>query len=183
MTDVPGDVVEEAERLTRLARRVGDDEEAAAYRERRDELVAGHGYEARVREDEEGGTLVLHPREWLEDGVVRVERVEDTDRAVERPLSARPDEGDWEAVEEHNRALVARIRDEYGDAHAANARAFADYMGNHHSRRLETATADDLREFEDEYYPRNAWPTDEERAMLEQSLRLVFETAGEPYPR
>ncbi|GAA0653009.1 DUF7108 family protein [Salarchaeum japonicum] len=182
MTELPEDAVDEAERLTRLARRVGDEEEAAAYRERRDALLAEHDYEARVREDDDGDTLVCYPAEWLADGTVRVERIEDTDRAAERSLTRGGEAEEWESVEEHNRALVERVREAHGDAEAANARAFADFMGNHYSRRMETATRAELREFREEYYPRNVWPTDEQEAALERSLRAVFEIAGEQYP-
>lgn len=183
MAELPEDVVQEAERLTKLARRVGDEEEADAYRDRRDELLAERDYETRLRADEDGETLVLYPAEWMDDGVVRVERIDDTDRAVELSISGSADPGDWDAVEEHNRELVETVRDEYGEAFAANVRAFADFMGNHRARRVETATAADLREFETEYYPRNVWPSAEERAVLEQSLRAVFEIVGERYPR
>ncbi|QDX39803.1 rnhA operon protein [Salarchaeum sp. JOR-1] len=182
MTEVPEDVVDEAERLTRLARRVGDDEEAAAYRERRDDLLAEHDFEVRVREEDDSDTLVCYPEEWLEDGTVRVERIEDTDRAAERSLSRGGEAEEWETVEEHNRAIVESVRETYGESEAANARAFADFMGNHYSRRMETATRAELREFRAEYYPRNVWPTDEQEAALERSLRAVFEIAGERYP-
>ncbi|MEE6211219.1 rnhA operon protein [Salarchaeum sp. III] len=182
MTEAPEDAVDEAERLTRLARRVGDDEEAAAYRDRRDDLLAEHDYEARIRADDDGDTLVCYPAEWLEDGTVRVERIKDTDRAAERSLSRGGESEEWESVEAHNRALVERVRDEYGEEEAANARAFADFMGNHHSRRMETATREELREFREQYYPRNVWPTDEQEASLERSLRAVFEIVGERYP-
>jgi len=182
MPEIPEDVTDEAERLTMLARRVGDDDEAAAYRERRDDLLGSHDYEARVREDDHGDTLVLYPAEWLEEGTVRVERIDDTDRAVERDLTAGGEQEEWETVEAHNRDVVARIRDEHGRVHAANARAFADFMGNHRSRRLETATADDLNEFLDDYYPRNVWPTPEQADAVETSLELVFETVGKRSP-
>jgi hypothetical protein len=56
MTDLPDDAVAEAERLTRLARRAVDDNERAAYRDRREEILDEHGYVARVREDDPGET-------------------------------------------------------------------------------------------------------------------------------
>jgi hypothetical protein len=56
-------------------------------------------------------------------------------------------------------------------------------MGNHYARRLETAGPRECREFLEEYLPRNAWPTDEQRSEAERSLRLLFEAAGvEPPP-
>jgi hypothetical protein len=172
MTDLPRDLQQEAERLTRLARRAVDDEEAAAYERDRDERLAAHGYTARVREADE--TLVLHPAEWLEGDTARIERIEDTDRAVEIPLSGGGDAEEWGAVEAHNADVVERVRERAGEPHAANARAFADFMGNHYARRVETATAAELREFLTEYFPRNAWPSDEQRDAVERSLEHVY---------
>lgn len=179
-TELPERVVEEAERLTKLATASVDDDEADAYRADRDERLAEYDFRARVREDDD--TLVLHPEEWLVDGTVRVERIDDTGRAVERSLSGAGDPDDWAAVEEHNAALVAAVADEHGEPHAANARAFADFMGNHYARRIEAATADQVREFREEYYPRNAWPSDEQRAVLDRSIELLFDAADADCP-
>lgn len=178
-------VVEEVERLTRLARRAADPAERAAYEERRERLLAARGFEARVREADD--TLVCYPANWLDDaGVVRTDRIETTDRAVEIPLSGPGDPEEWEAVEADNAALVSAVAeaaDEAGAAHAANARAFADFMGNHYAKRIPRATPAEVEEFLAEYYPRNAWPSDRERALVEDSLRLLFETADvDPSP-
>jgi len=172
MTDLPREVVDAAERLTRLARRAVDDAEAAAYERDRDDRLAEYGFTARVREDDD--TLVCHPAEWLEGDTVRMDRIEDTDRAVEIPLSGSGDPEQWDAVEAHNAEVVERVADRAGDVHTANARAFADFMGNHYARRVETATAEELREFLTEYYPRNAWPSEKEREAVTQSLDHVF---------
>jgi hypothetical protein len=177
---LPPDLIDEAERLTRLARDVPDQDEAAAHRRRREELLAEYGYVARYREADD--TLVLNPAEWFADGVVRTERIDDLSRAVERPLSDAGADDEWRAVEEHNAALVDRVEADHGPVHASNARAFADFMGNHYTRRVETASPRELREFLDEYYPRNAWPTSEEKAVVEESLGLLFETAGVERP-
>jgi len=67
-------------------------------------------------------------------------------------------------------------------SNAANARAFADFMGNHYVRRMETAGQRELRDFLTEYYPRNAWPSDEQREAVYESLRLVFEVAEAEVP-
>ena len=171
--ELPDDVRQEAERLTRLARDAVDDDEAAAHRERRDELVAEHGYTARVREEDTRTVLVLYPDEWVADGVVDVSRIEDTTRAVERQLDGTGAESEWEAVEAHNRALAERIAAEHGDAHGANAHAFADFMGNHYARRMETATRAEVEEFMEEYYPRNVWATDGQQAVVERTVELV----------
>lgn len=181
-TTIPDDVLEEAERLTRLAREAVDDAEREAYRKRREELVAEYGYTSRVRQERDGDVLVCHPDDWVADGSVDPERIEDLDRAEEVPLSGDGGPGEFEEVDEHNRDLVAAVREEHGDVHGDNAEAFADFMGNHHARRVEDATAAELGEFLDEYFPRNAWPSDRQRAVVGQSLELLFEAAGEEPP-
>ena len=155
-----------------------DDNERVAYREERDGLLAEHGYVPRVREDDPGETLVLYPDEWVEEGVVRIDRIEDTGRAVERSLSGVGSD-DWEAVEAHNRAVAEQVRAEHGEVHGANAHAFADFMSNHYAKRVEAATSDEREEFREEYLPRNAWPTGAQREAVERSLRLVEKVAVE----
>ncbi|MFC7166839.1 DUF7108 domain-containing protein [Halospeciosus flavus] len=180
--ELPDSVVDEAERLTRLARQAVVDDEAAAYREHRDELLDEHDFAARVREDERE-TLVCYPQEWLDDqGTVRTERIEDTDRAAEVPLSRGGEQGDFETAEERNHDLVETVRERHGDVHAANARVFADFMSNHYARSMATATADEIEEFRTEYVVRNAWLSDDQEAALEQSLRYVFDVAGKTFP-
>jgi hypothetical protein len=171
-TELPDDVVAEAERLTRLARDATDD--AEAYRADRAERLAEHGFTARVREEDTGETLVLHPVEWVEDGTVQVGRIEETDRAVERRLSGPGEPGEFEAVDAHNREVVAEIEARAGTIHAENAAVFADFMGNHYVRRVETATGAELREFLEWYFPRNAFPSQPQKEAIEESLRLVF---------
>lgn len=179
-TELPENVVDEAERLTRLAREAVDEGEEAAYERHRAELLGDHGFTARIRDEDD--VLVLHPGEWVEDGVIRVERIDDTDRAVEIPLSGAGDETDWGAVEEHNAALVEAVAEEHGAVHAANCRAFADFMGNHYVRRVEDATGDMVRTFLEDYYPRNAWPSERQRDVVEQSLDVLFEAADADVP-
>ncbi|MFC6724647.1 rnhA operon protein, partial [Halobium palmae] len=144
------------------------------------ELLDEFGFTARIREGDDA--LVLHPAEWVEDGTVRVERIDDTDRAVEVPLSDAGDEDDYDAVAQHNADLVRAVEAEHGPVHAANARAFADYMSNHYVRRMEEATEDELREFLAEYYPRNAWPSAEQKSAVESSLAHLFDAAGTEVP-
>ncbi|MFC7139508.1 rnhA operon protein [Halosimplex aquaticum] len=178
----PESVVEEAERLTKLAREAIVDEEADAYRTDRDERLAANDYTARVREDETRDVLVLHPEEWTEDGEIRTDRIEDVDRGIEVPLSGPGEGDDWEAIEEYNREVVADVREEHGDDHAANVSALADFMGNHYAKPIHDATADELEEFLDEYYRRNAWPTPEQREVVEKSVVAAFEVADERCP-
>jgi hypothetical protein len=173
---LPEAVADEAERLTRRAREAVEPEEATAARETRAALLDDHDYHAREREDD---VLVLHPAEWVEDGSVRVELVDDTERAVERPLEAPAEDADFETVDEHNRAVVERVRERHGEVHAANAAAFADFMGNHYLKRVETATDRMRAEFLAEYFPRNAWPTSAQREAVEESLELTMAVARE----
>ncbi|WP_435078302.1 DUF7108 family protein [Halococcus sp. AFM35] len=174
MSELPEEVVDEAERLTRLMRAAVDDNERTAYRERRRELLADHGFTARVREADD--TLVCHPDEWVVEGDVQLECIEDTGRAVERSLSGAGDPDDWESVAAHNDRVVEAVA-AHGETHGANARAFADFMSNHYARRVESATEREIEEFHTEYFVRNAWPTDEQRDVVETSLSLVFAEA------
>ena len=174
--ELPASVVEEAERLTRRARDAVDPNEAAAYRARRDELLAEHDFTARIREEDDA-VLVLHPDEWVVDGTVRPERIEDIDRGIERPLEGTADPDDWEGVAERNRALAADVEAEHGEDHGANARALADFMSNHYAKPVADATDEELAVFLEEYYPRNVWPTDDQKSVVEESVRLVRDRA------
>jgi len=177
MSDLPADTVDEVERLTRLAREAVDDGAAAAYRQRRGELLAEHGYEARIREDDTGDVLVCYPAEWLADGVIRTERVEDTDRGVEVRLSGPGDPEQWDDIERRNRSVADAVRADHGAVHGATASALADFMGNHYAKPIADATPDELSEFREEYFPRNAWPTEKQLALLGESVRLTVEKA------
>ena len=181
--ELPADVVDEAERLTRIARETPDKNEARARREGREDLLAEYDFTARVREDGDD-TLVLHPAEWHDDeeGVIRTDRIDDLSRAIELPLEGTGDPDDWNDVEEHNRALAERVRERHGDVHGDNAAALADFAGNHYAKRIEEVTAAELREFRDDYFVRNAWPSTQQRDAIEESIALVYETAGEPVP-
>ncbi|MEM4781302.1 MAG: rnhA operon protein [Halalkalicoccus sp.] len=177
MAELPEDVVTEAIRLTKLARRAVDPEEAAAYRVHRAELLDEHGFTARVREEGSTETLVLHPAEWVEDDVIRPDRVEAIDRATEVQLAGPEDPDDWNAIETHNRAIAERVREEYGEVHGDTAEAFADFMGNHYAKRVEAATPAERAEFRTEYFVRNAWPSDAQKEAIERSLDVIERTA------
>jgi len=175
-------VVEEAERLTRLARDALNGSEAEAYRERRDELVAEHDYETRIRGTNADATLVCYPSEWIEDGTVQLEAVTDTERAVEISLAGAGDPEDWDGLETHNRAIVDVVRREHGEPHAEVAAAFADFMGNHYARPVESASRAECLEFCEEYAPRNAWLSDSQEDSLEAPLAVVFREADAAFP-
>ncbi|ELY56951.1 DUF7108 family protein [Natronococcus jeotgali] len=179
--ELPDDVIDEAERLTRLARTATDENERAARLERRDDLLDEHEFTARVRDDEDA-TLVLHPAEWHEDGVIRTDRIEDIDRAIEIRLEGTENPDDWRAVDERNRELAAAVRERRGDVHGDNADALAAFFGNHYAKPIASATPAELEEFRTEYFVRNAWPSEDQREAIEESIRLVFEAIDEPHP-
>lgn len=174
---LPEAAIDRAERLTRQLRNAVDGDERAAYRRERDALLGEHGYDARVRKGETGETLVLYPAEWTDEGTIRTDRIDDTGRAVERPLSGPGSGADWDEIDEHNRAIAARVRERHGEVHGETATAFAEFMSNHYAKPIERATPDEREEFRREYFPRNAWPTDEQRERLAESIRLVVEAA------
>jgi hypothetical protein len=170
-------VVDEAERLTRRAREAVDETEAAAYRRARGDLLAEYGYEARVREDDRD-TLVLYPAEWVEDGTVNPDHVEDVDRGIERPLEGPGEAEAWETVADHNRQLAAQVEADHGDVHGANARALAAFASNHYAKPIGDLTDDELAEFLAEYFPRNAFPSDDQKAVVAESVRYALDAAG-----
>jgi len=181
-TDLPRDVADEVERLTRLKRTTVDDNEATAYEQRRDDLLDEHDFTSRIRDDDGDDVLVLHPEEWHEDGVIRTDRIEDIDRAVEIPLEGTGDPDEWDDVDAHNRDLVATVRDTYGDVHGNNAAILADFAGNHYAKPIESLTGDELAEFCTDYFVRNAWPSDDQQEVIAESIELIFETADERVP-
>lgn len=166
MTDGSPDWVKEAARLTRVALAGGED-----ALQRRDEIAAEHGYEARVRDD---GTLVLHPDDWLdENSVVDMEKF-DAEEAYEVPL----DGGGYEEAYEKNERLLREFEKDADDADLFNARAFVEYCENHHAVAVENASEEHVRGFLDDYYVRNVWADDEAEERVEESLRSLLREAG-----
>jgi hypothetical protein len=179
---IPKAVIDRVVTLSRRARAAVDENERNAYREERAELLERHGYEARIRDDDTGSTLVLYPTKWVEDGTVRFDRIEDTDRAIERSLSGPGTGENWDEIDEHNRSIAATVEAHHGDVHGETASAFAAFMSNHYAKPIEDATAAEREEFRQEYFPRNAWPSDEQRERLDRSMELIFETVGSTDP-
>jgi hypothetical protein len=179
--ELPADVVDEAERLTRRARRAVDPSEAAAYRDRRASLLADYGFRARVRE-EGHDTLVLYPDEWIVDGTAQPDRIDDLDRGIERPLEGPGEADEWEVVESHNRELAKTVAAEHGTVHGDNAHALADFASNHYAKQIERLTVPELAEFREEYFRRNAWPSDDQKAVVSESIRLTFAATDQPVP-
>ena len=176
--DVPVEAVDEAERLTRLAREAESaeptpeiEEAADQYRERRDALAAEYGYTARVRGEDD--TLVLYPDEWMEGGTVQLDRVEDTDRAVEVSLSGPGDADRYREVAAYNEAVAEAVAEREADVHARTAETFAAFMSNHYVRPVDDATPAMRAEFREEYLVRNGWPTDEQLAAVDESLSVI----------
>jgi hypothetical protein len=174
--DIPADAVDEAERLTRLARDAAGDAEAEHYRARRREVAADYHYTPRVRETD--GTLVLYPSEWVESGEVQLGRIDDTDRAVEVSLSGPGDADRYRAVAAYNEAVVEAVAERADEVHVENARSFATFASNHYVRPVDDVTPEMRAEFRDEYFPRNAWPTAAQVDALSASLELVAEVAA-----
>jgi len=180
--ELPERIIDEAERLTRRIRESPSSDEAEMYLRARRKLLSSYGFTARVR-DEGRAVLVLYPNEWVEDGTVQLDRVENVDRGIERPLEGVGEQESWEAIEAHNRALADAVAAEYGSVHGENAHALADFMGNHYLKEIERATAEELTEFCTEYFPRNAWPSEQQQAVVTESVALVFEQADAAVPR
>ncbi|WP_339102952.1 rnhA operon protein [Haloterrigena salinisoli] len=182
--ELPADVIDEAERLTRIARETPDENEAQARRERRAALLADYGFAARVRDDDGDDVLVLHPAEWRDEdrSVIRTDRIDDLSRAVEIPLEGTGDPDDWNDVAAHNRDLAERVRERHGDVHGDNAATLADFASNHYAKRIEDLTDAELREFRTEYFVRNAWPSAGQREAIAESIALISETADSSVP-
>ena len=179
---LPREVVDEAERLTRLAREATVEAEQEAYLDHRGDLLESRDYTARVRGDDTRDVLVLHPQEWVEEETIRTERIEDVSRGIEVPLSGPGAGDDWAEIDAYNRAIVESVREEHGDAHAANVAALADFAGNHYAKLVTELTAAELREFRDDYFRRNAWPTADQRDVVEKSVQLAFDAVDERCP-
>jgi len=174
--EVPEQSLTEAERLTRLARGAVDENEAAAYRERRETLLAEHGYTARVREDDRA-VLVLYPSEWVEGGTVRTERIDDVDRGIEIPLEGPGEPDRWEELAERNHDVAREVERRHGETHGANATALAEFANNHYAKPVGSLTPAEREEFLTDYYRRNVWPTEDQRAVVGESVRLTMAVA------
>lgn len=176
---LPADLRETVRRLTHAARQADDTDVADSYRDRRDRLLADYGYAARVRADGTGDTLVCYPQEWLTNGTVDTEAIEDTDRAVELRLSGVGDPDDWETVAAHNDQVAQTVKRRYGQPHGKTAKALAAFASNHYAKPISALTDTELAEFKTEYFIRNAWPSTAQRAAVDESLQYTQEVAAE----
>lgn len=179
--ELPEEIVEKAVELSQKAQH--PQLPTDRFERERDALVSEYGFRARIRDDDSRGpVLVCYPDDWLSEGTVRLSRVDNTDRAVERPLFTVETDQTWERVYSHNEEVVTQVFNEFGEVHGENAQAFADYMSNHYKRQVESAGSHELNEFLNEYYPRNAWPSEAQKRVVEESLRLVFTVTGTQPP-
>lgn len=159
-----------------IGRRVA---EGQASMEDLHELLDLHGFRPRIRDDDdEGPVLVCYPQDWEGEDGVDHDRIDDTDRAIERPLYGSGDR-DWSEIAQDNQRVVDRVREEHGDVHAFNAQAFATFMNNHRARTIAHARQDDVNEFLNEYYPRNVWPSTQAANAVSSSVAIARRTADE----
>lgn len=180
--EVPKAVVKTATRLTRRIRRDSTEARREALIDRRTALLETYGFRARVREDDLTAVLVLYPEEWRDSEGIHTENISDLTRALEVPLEGPHSPEDWERVDEANRDLVGRIRTKYGDVHGDNADTFADFLGNHYAKSIESTTLTEVEEFYTDYFIRNAWPTRDQREIILESLSHLFDEADPPLP-
>ena len=163
--------------LTNTLREAPDRTESITAR--RDQILDRLGACSRVREDPDGAVLVIYPASWIDaDGTVDPAYISDPDRAVELPLETATREDDWESIHDHNLALASAVRRRRGPVHGATAEAFATYLSNHHLLRIEEASTTVLQTFTDEYFIRNAWPDQEQLALLDRSMEFICDEAN-----
>lgn len=168
---------ETAGRILELTRQLRD-ESNSDLETRRVRLLDAAGVCAYEREDEHGTTLVLYPSDWVgDDGLVDPASVDDLEAAVELPLETRRTEEMWDEIEAHNRAVAEAVTDRHGPVHGATASTLGTYLGNHHLRRIENATAAELQTFREDYLVRNAWPSHEQLTLLGRSLEFTLAMA------
>ena len=117
-------------------------------------LAAENGFVARLRDDE---TLVLYPDDWVVDGKVDLERIDDTDRAYEIPLSEKGES--WEDVHSYNSDVIEKLSEmeEITETEVSNAEYFVEFVENHYILPVDEVSQKHVREFLEDYYPRNVW--------------------------
>lgn len=172
------DAVERIRELTRHIRKADGRETIRDLNRRRERLLTAMGAHLHVRDDAPP-VLVLSPDDWVDDGTVHPDRIDDRSRACEVPLDPEAEPATWEAVMEANMAVAEAVERRHGPDHGANAEALAAYLSNHHLRRIDAATEAELRTFLTEYYPRNVWPTSHQAAIVRASVERAREVAAD----
>lgn len=143
-------------------------------RAEREKLLTEYGFSSRFREDEGGVVLVCFPTSWLKDGKLDRESVSDLDRAVELPITGSDDPATWREIARENERIAEAVNNRHGETHGKNAASFADFMNNHRARPIHRATEDDIAEFLTDYFPRNVWPSPEQKHAIDESIRLAM---------
>lgn len=156
------------EHLRRLGQAHLDGEDTA---DAIDEIVRSVGYQWRIREAD--STLVCVPETWFNDGVVIPERV-DTAEAIE--IECAPSAAGYDAVATANAEVAAAVSAAYGPIHGENATIIARFMSAHMRRPIASMTEADGAAFE-EFYRRNAWPSNDAEEVITQSVKLTCELA------
>ncbi|MFB6187930.1 MAG: rnhA operon protein, partial [Halobacteriaceae archaeon] len=149
------------------------------YKQRRRELLDRFDYEFHLRSTENETVLVCYPSAWMDNGIVDIEAIDDRDKAIERNLNSTHSEKDWETIYTINNEIATDVKESYGKIHGQTATAFSEFMSNHRMAPIWNATANDIIEFLQEYFVRNAWPTDAQSAVVNRSLRYTIEMAQE----
>lgn len=173
MSEIPEKVLDEVVSLSQKAIQAVDQQEISAYQQRREELLASYDYTCRIRTDNDGEVLVCYPKEWMAGDTINIDEMDDLSQAIERPVFDSPSEGSFSEIEQHNRTIASGIAEAHGPIHGATASAFADFMSNHYTQRIEDATVTEFEEFRTEYFPRNAWPSDMQKCVLDETIRLL----------
>ncbi|OYR52731.1 hypothetical protein DJ71_28070, partial [Halorubrum sp. E3] len=82
-------------------------------------------------------------------------------------------------VAAYNDAVADAVADARDAVHADTARSFAAFMSNHYVRAVDDATPEMREEFREEYFPRNGWPSDEQLAVVDESLDVIEAVAAD----
>ena len=173
LTDTEDELID---RIVELSRQIISEVDQTAIKsleERRDRLLEHLPYRVYIRSDTDEPVLVLYPESWIHDGIVDPDRIDSIDEAIERPLSSTVTEDDWADIHRHNMSIAKEVADRFGPVHGANIQALASFLSNHYLTRIEDINSAQLREFRDEYFVRNAWPTVEQKVVLDRSIKIV----------
>lgn len=174
------DIVKRIWELTRRLDGAVDEQTKETIKQQRTRLLESASLQARVRSDPDGEVLVLYPEDWIEDdGTVDPDRITDPDEAIELPLDPEQQEDDWAEIHEHNRRVASAVTSRYGPVHGETARALATYLSNHHLRRIEAASEEELETFREDYFIRNSWPDEEQVSLVDRSIAITQQIARE----
>lgn len=178
-TDSIDETVDRIVSLTRAIRDAEDQAEQAHHERRRAKLLEAIDRRLHVREDDDGAWVILYPAAWMDDGTVDPDSIDDRTRAIERPVDPAAIERSFEVVDRHNRRVASAVERRFGPTHGETVDALATYLSNHHLTRIGDATPEQLQTFRRDYFIRNAWPTGEQRALVDRSIEYARVVAAE----